>query len=125
MIGERLRKLREERGLLQRQLADILKLTQQTISLYESNQREPDAETLKKIADFFNTTIDYLLGRTDDPNPPEKTIDDEIVKIMRELGPDITMHLYDLKGMTEEEKESFKIFLEGLRARRRQKEGKE
>ncbi|AYO30640.1 XRE family transcriptional regulator [Biomaibacter acetigenes] len=72
MIGERLKKLREKHGLLQRQLADMLKLTQQTISLYESNQREPDAETLRKIADFFNTTTDYLLARTDDPTPPEE-----------------------------------------------------
>ncbi len=92
MIGERLKKLREERGILQRQLAEMLKLTQQTISLYESNKREPDAETLSKIADFFGVTIDYLLGRTDNPNPTEdSTIDDEIMAIMRDLGPDITL----------------------------------
>lgn len=122
MIGERLKKLRQERGILQRQLAEILKITQQTISLYESNKREPDAETLSKIADFFGVTIDYLLGRTDNPNPTEdSTIDDEIMAIMRDLGPDITLQFYDLKGMSDEEKENLKIFLQGLKARRESK----
>jgi len=90
MIGERLKKLRQERGILQRQLAEMLKITQQTISLYESNKREPDAETLSKIADFFGVTIDYLLGRTDTPSPVDKITDSvsddpELAKFWDEL----------------------------------------
>lgn len=65
MIGQRIRLLRNEKELLQKDLAKQLNLSQQTISLYESNKREPDYETLKKIADFFCVSIDYLLGRTD------------------------------------------------------------
>lgn len=75
MIGDRIKELREERGILQRELANALKLTQQTISLYESNKREPDAETLSKIADFFGVSIDYLIGRTDTPTPADKIAD--------------------------------------------------
>ena len=64
MIGKRLKHLRQGKKLLQKELAEKLKLTQQTISLYESNSRQPDYVTLEKIANFFEVTTDYLLGRT-------------------------------------------------------------
>jgi transcriptional regulator with XRE-family HTH domain len=119
MLKLRLKELRSKKEISQRDLAKLLKLSPSTIAMYETGQREPDAETLKKIADFFNTTTDYLLGRTDDPNPPEKTIDDEIMSIMRAMGPDVAIMFYDLKGMTDDEKENLKIFLQGLKARRK------
>ncbi|MEG0773903.1 S24 family peptidase [Clostridium sp.] len=65
MIGNRLKLLRNEKGILQKDLAEKLSLTQQTISLYESNSREPDYETLIKFAKFFNVTVDFLLGLPD------------------------------------------------------------
>jgi transcriptional regulator with XRE-family HTH domain len=123
-FSERLAELRKKHKMTQQELANKLGVSRGTIGMYEIGQREPDAETLKKIADFFNTTTDYLLGRTDDPNPPEKTIDDEIMSIMREMGPDVAIMFYDLKGMTDDEKENLKIFLQGLKARR-EKQGKE
>lgn len=72
MIGKRLKELRNKKGILQKELAASLQLTQQTISLYESDRREPDAETLVKMANLFNVSTDYLLGRTDDPSPLDK-----------------------------------------------------
>jgi transcriptional regulator with XRE-family HTH domain len=123
-FSERLAELRKKHKMTQQELANKLGVSRGAIGMYEIGQREPDAETLKKIADFFNTTTDYLLGRTDDPNPPEKTIDDEIMSIMREMGPDVAIMFYDLKGMTDDEKENLKIFLQGLKARR-EKQGKE
>ena len=65
---ERLKKLRLERKVKQVQLARAIGLTQQAISLYENNLREPDLKTLTKIADFFGVSVDYLLGRTDTNN---------------------------------------------------------
>lgn len=65
MIGERLKELRAERALLQKDLAEKLGITQQSISFYEAGKREPDNELLGKFADFFNVSVDYLLGRTD------------------------------------------------------------
>lgn len=64
MIGERIRMLREEKNLTQQDLAEAINSTQQKISNYEKGPIEPDYETLKSIADFFGTTTDYLLGRT-------------------------------------------------------------
>ncbi|KXS41415.1 MAG: helix-turn-helix domain-containing protein [Candidatus Frackibacter sp. T328-2] len=66
MIGERIKELRKEKGLLQRELAEELNITQQTISLYESEKRYPDAKSLNKMAKYFDVSIDYLLGNTDE-----------------------------------------------------------
>ena len=64
-FGERLKKLRLERNLTQEALAEKLQIVKSTIAKYEKNTREPEFEILIKIADFFNTSTDYLLGRTD------------------------------------------------------------
>ena len=69
MFGTRLKILRTEKGLIQKELADLLKVSPSTIGMYERNQRDPDTETLRFLADYFNVTIDYLLGRTNYRNP--------------------------------------------------------
>jgi transcriptional regulator with XRE-family HTH domain len=67
-LGNRLKSLRNIKGLSQRQLAKILNVAPSTLAMYELDKREPDYETLKKIADFFEVTTDFLLGRSNDPN---------------------------------------------------------
>ena len=61
----RLRKLRKEKNISQLKLALDLNMNQNTISRYENREREADYETLIKFADYFDVSIDYLLGRTD------------------------------------------------------------
>ncbi len=63
----RLKELREKRGMSQVRLAIELGLNQNTISRYESGAREADYRTLIAIADYFDVSLDYLLGRTDNP----------------------------------------------------------
>lgn len=60
----RLKKLRKEKNVSQVKLAIDLNMNQNTISRYENMEREADYETLIKLADYFNVSIDYLLGRT-------------------------------------------------------------
>ena len=60
----RLKELRKERNISQLKLALDLSMNQNTISRYETGEREADYETLIKIADYFKVSIDYLLGRT-------------------------------------------------------------
>lgn len=74
MLGERIRSLRKEKKMTQQDLADHLKLAKSTISQYENNINEPDNDTTNRIADFFNVTVDYLLGRT---NNPERALSEE------------------------------------------------
>lgn len=66
----RLAELRKHAGLSQRALANILKCSQNMISQWENGTRDPSTDTLKSIADYFNVTIDYLLGRTDENQLP-------------------------------------------------------
>ena len=63
----RLKELRESRGISQVRLAIELDLHENTISRYENGVREADYKTLIAIADYFNVSIDYLLGRTNCP----------------------------------------------------------
>ena len=64
----RLKELRTNRGISQVRLAMDLSLSQNSISRYENGEREADYDTLIAIADYFNVSVDYLLGRTDDPS---------------------------------------------------------
>lgn len=66
IIGERLRKERDGKGLIQDQVADYLKVKRQTYSAYERGVSIPDALTLQKLADYFEVSTDYLLGKSDD-----------------------------------------------------------
>ena len=59
-----LKELRLSKNLKQKDISSRLNITVQSYSLYEREEREPDFETLIRIADFFNISIDYLLGRT-------------------------------------------------------------
>lgn len=63
----RLKELRERKNLSQVRLAIELNLNQNSISRYENGEREADYKTLIAIADYFQISIDYLLGRTDNP----------------------------------------------------------
>ncbi len=60
-----LKKLREQHNLSQQKLADILLVSQQSIYKYENGITSPDIETLIRMADYFNTSIDYLVEHTD------------------------------------------------------------
>lgn len=64
----RLRELRKQRKLSQQKLAMDLDMSQNSISRYETGAHEADYATLIKIADYFGVSIDYLLGRTYNPN---------------------------------------------------------
>lgn len=65
MLTERLVQLREERKLTKKQMAEFLKINQSTYGKYELGKREPDIEKIIELADYFNVSTDYLLGRSD------------------------------------------------------------
>ncbi|BAB05007.1 helix-turn-helix transcriptional regulator [Halalkalibacterium halodurans] len=65
-FGKRLRSLRINKKLSQEELAKTLGLNRSTLARYELENTQPDYETLTKMADFFQVTTDYILGRVDD-----------------------------------------------------------
>jgi len=87
---QRLKLLREEAGLTQKQLADKLGVSRGTIGMYEIGQRDPDTETLQKLSDIFGVSVDYLLGKTDIRNPSDEITeavedDPELLEFWNEL----------------------------------------
>lgn len=65
----RLRDLREDRDLTQQALAEYLHIRQNTYSQYENGQRQIPIECLVSLAVYFGTSVDYLIGLTDEPEP--------------------------------------------------------
>lgn len=68
-FSSRLKSLRLGKKLTQEQLGKKINVTKVSISGYEKGIRTPDLDTLQRIADVFDTSVDYLLGRTDEPHP--------------------------------------------------------
>ena len=64
---ENLKLLRQEHGVSQRELAEAVGVSQQSINKYENHAIEPDIATLIALADYFDVSIDYILERTDKP----------------------------------------------------------
>lgn len=70
---ERTKNLREKRRIYQREVAEAIGITTRAYQFYESGRSEPSIKTLAAIADYFNVSVDYLIGRTDRPDfNPEK-----------------------------------------------------
>jgi transcriptional regulator with XRE-family HTH domain len=63
MIGERLVELRKRRGLSQQEISDTLQVSRGTYSLWETDKRRPELDSLIALADFYGVSVDYLLGR--------------------------------------------------------------
>lgn len=84
-----LKKIREKRGITQIRLSTEVEVSQEAISAYESGKALPSVETLIKLANFLNTSTDYLLGLTDNDlkiNDIEKNEYDELISIYSRLN---------------------------------------
>lgn len=64
-FSERLKQLRTSAGLSQMDFAKQIKLSKSSVNMYERGEREPNIETLERIADYYNVDMDYLLGKSD------------------------------------------------------------
>jgi len=69
---ERIRNLREDKDMKQSEIARFLNCTQACYSNYENGKRDIPTETLIMLADFYNVSVDYLLGRTNEKRPYPK-----------------------------------------------------
>ena len=84
-MNNRIKDLREDRDMRQIDLAQAVGIDQRTISNYETGKTNPDSEALIKLANFFNVTIDYLVGRTNFTPVTENERSKVIEKIKKEL----------------------------------------
>ena len=79
-MGERIKALRKEYGMTQLALANALGITKGTVSTWENNSRTPGFETLSKLSDIFQRSIEYIMGKSDDATPPvwDESVMDEL-----------------------------------------------
>jgi transcriptional regulator with XRE-family HTH domain len=117
--GDKIAALREKRGLTQEDLAAKIGISRASLSHYEKNRRDPDYTTLAKFADFFHVSVDYLLGRTDDPlNIADHEVRDLAEKL--ELSDEQILEKFaftiDGRKLTPEESRRFIAFIRAERS---------
>lgn len=110
-FGKRLKQIREHHKLSREDLANKLNISYSTISKYETNVRFPDQEMLSKIADLFNVSTDYLLGRSNIPNPYGKHGNTSAIDIISE----------EIHNLSPESQEDLKKLIEFLKTKDMQK----
>lgn len=92
-MGDRIAELRSNAHMSQFQLAKVLGIGTSTLGMYETNKRKPSPKVLKHIADYFNVSTDYLLGRSN--NKKEKkglSLDEAVDSVMSFDGRPVTDH---------------------------------
>ncbi len=113
MLGERLKELRAKNGLTQIAFAEIFKISSGTIAMWETGKRTPDIEMIKRIAEYFGVSVDYLVGHgtqnTDSDYQTDSSVEqDENLIILnrnaKKLSPEKRQQLLDMaKLMFKEE----------------------
>ncbi|HFV2627353.1 TPA: helix-turn-helix domain-containing protein [Streptococcus agalactiae] len=86
MLPEKLKTLRTEAGLTQKELAKIIQTSQQNIAYWEKGSRNPKHKSIEKLANVFNVSTDYLLGNTDLKNPNDLDIEKVKQNLKKSLG---------------------------------------
>lgn len=103
-----LKKLREENKISQQKLANELKVSQSTVGMWENGKNKPEFDTLIKIADYFNVSVDYLLGKSENKKMPAdeniSELDKKLINLLLDLSPDEIQRVRD--------------FVQGLKANR-------
>ena len=97
-FGERLKQLIEENNLTQRQLSRELNMAPTTLSGYANGYREPDFLTLTMFADYFQVSVDYLIGYSDNPHRTRTSHDQAAERLLyyyEKLSPDTRELLLD------------------------------
>lgn len=82
-FGERLQELREDRDISRKELSAYLNVSVSALGMYEQGRREPNIETLVKIADYFDVSLDFLLGRIFTGSNPKEL--EEALELKKEV----------------------------------------
>ena len=110
----RLRALRLEKGLLQSDIAKIINKSERTVGFYETEERDMGTETLAILSDFFDVSIDYLLGKSDIRKTDKINLDEMDIAFAN-----------GIKGLNKQNQETLKNIMEGLLAKQDLEDEKE
>lgn len=106
MLGNNIKELRKSKRMTQRDLAEAMKVSQQTVGAWETERAIPGADTLSELADYFNVTTDYLLGRPDKKDDDTKTAD---------IDDDDVIFTYEGRRIPKEDLELIRRIMRGTR----------
>ncbi len=102
-----LKQLRTQKGISQQKLADAINISQQSINKYENHKIEPDIQTLIDLANFFETSIDYLVGHSDVNHVVEKIT-------QHDLNKDEEKIINNYRKLSAKQKECIRLVIENL-----------
>lgn len=118
MFAYKLKELRQAKKITQNQLAKELNVSQQTIGSWEVSRAEPNTEMINRLADYFNVTTDYLLGRND---TPEWATDFETIELQELLRGNHSL-AYNEGEVTEEDRKAIDNMITGYYWHKQQRE---
>lgn len=105
-IGDRIKFLRQRKGMTQKELAKELHIANSTLSQYESGQRGLSDDVKKSVADYFGVTVDYLMGRETDARVPHESAREVLA------GPGLRLLLDADANLTEDQLQEIVDFIE-------------
>jgi transcriptional regulator with XRE-family HTH domain len=108
-FGQKLKQLRIDKSLTQSELADKLNLSKANISKYESDDIEPNLQTLTSISKLFNVSIDYLLKNSSDVQEESLSLDEELQQLLND--PDTLVAFKDFKNLSDSDKQEIINFI--------------
>lgn len=113
-FGTRITALRKQKKLLQADLANKIGIARATYGAYEQGTRQPDFDTLEKIADYFEVSTDYLLGRTDTPALTDQEQDEKEFQAFIN-DPDLGLWYKELPKSDEDELRKLRMIWEMIK----------
>jgi len=121
MLDVRIKELRRDRGWTQRDLANKMNVSQQTIGSWEVGRAEPNAEALTKLSELFEVSIDYLLGKK---HTPKWASNDQVIELDKILESDAGMAYGNIGEVTKEDREQINDLIASYFWRKKQKQEK-
>lgn len=101
----RIKQLRKEKQMTQAELGKLLNVSDRSVGFYENEKRDPDTKTLTTLADFFEVSVDYILGRSNDRTNKEVTYSN-------------AFHSVSTEGLSDEDIELIRLMIESLKAKK-------
>lgn len=117
-LFERVKKIAGDRGYSLAELARKANIGEKSIYAWKPSKTYPQGitprrETLDKVADVLHVSVDYLLGNTDNPNPPKKSGKPQTVDLHDQMNDDLTITAWKGRTISPEEREMIRRILDG------------
>lgn len=120
-LADRIKELRKSNKLTQEELGKILGVGKTTISMYETSNSTPNDEIKLKISEYFNVSLDYLLGKTNIKNHNNTTPEDKINKTLKDNGLETIAAHFEGEEFTKDDLEDIENFISYIISKKKQK----